>query len=340
MKPSGRGIRCRRSRSLRTLRAAAPCDALTVRLVFAGTPAAALPSLDALLDVPHDVVAVVTRPDAAAGRGRQVAQSPVKQRALEAGIEVLTPAHPSDPGFLERLRQLEPDCIPVVAYGALVPADALEIPDHGWVNLHFSLLPAWRGAAPVQHAILGGDSHTGATTFLLDDGLDTGPLFGSLTTAIGDRETAGELLDRLALAGAALLAATVDGIESGGVAPEPQPNTGVSHAPKLTATDARVDWHAPALRVDRLVRACTPAPGPWTTFRGKRLGLGPVRPRSSPGGLTLAPGQLLDLGKDGIAVGTGGGYVELGEVRPEGKASMWCDAWARGVRLTADDRLE
>jgi methionyl-tRNA formyltransferase len=307
-----------------------------VRLVLAGTPSAALPALEAVLDSDrHDLLAVVTRPDARSGRGRELAPSPVKQRALEAGVEVLTPARPSEPDFLDRLRALAPDCCPVVAYGALVPPAALEIPVHGWVNLHFSILPAWRGAAPVQHAILAGDDLTGATAFRLEAGLDTGPVYGVMTAAVGPRDTAGDLLDRLSQDGAKLLIATLDGIEDGALDPQPQSDDGVSLAPKLTTADARVDWTTSAIVVDRRIRACTPSPGGWTTFRRRRLGLGPVVPL--PDDLGLAVGEVRDLGRDGVVVGTGTGPVRLGEVRPEGRAAMAADAWARGIRPVPGD---
>ena len=308
-----------------------------MRLVFAGTPAVALPSLDALLASAHDVVAVVTRPDAPAGRGRKVAASPVGERAREAGVEVLTPSNPRNPEFLDRLRELAPDCCPVVAYGALVPLAALEIPRHGWINLHFSLLPAWRGAAPVQHAVLHGDEVTGASTFLLEEGLDTGPVYGVVTETVRPDDTSGDLLDRLSRTGAGLLVATLDGIERGELTAKPQPTEGVSLAPKLAVHDVRVDWSTPALRVDRLVRAATPAPGAWTTFRDKRLKLGPVRTTEHPE--PLPAGRLRDLGRDGVLVGTATSPVLLTEVQPEGKPPMAAADWARGVRLTADDTL-
>src|SRR3954468_5437528 len=249
-----------------------------MRLVFAGTPAPAVPSLRALLASDrHEVVAVVTRPDAPAGRGRRIAESPVKQVAVEAGVEVLQPNKPRDPDFLDRLRTIAPDCCPVVAYGALVPQAALDIPKHGWVNLHFSLLPAWRGAAPVQHAVIAGDEITGASTFRLEAGMDTGPVFGVVTEAIRPTDTAGDLLERLADSGARLLVATLNGIEDGRLEARPQPGDGVSLAPKLEPEDVRVDWTAPAVAIDRLIRGATPAPGAWTTFRGRRLKLAPVR---------------------------------------------------------------
>lgn len=301
-----------------------------MRLVFAGTPAIALPSLDALLASPHDVVAVITRPDTTAGRGRKEVSSPVAVRARELGLPVLQPDRPSDLAFLEELAAIDPACVPVVAYGALVPPPALAIPSKGWVNLHFSLLPAWRGAAPVQRAILHGDEVTGATTFLLEAGLDTGPVFGVMTEEIRPTDTSGDLLDRLAAAGAGLLVATIDGIESGELAPKPQPAEGVSLAPKLVPADVRVDWSAPAQHIDRLVRAATPAPGPWTIFRDKRLKIGPVSVAT--GAEPLPPGALRDRSKDGVLVGSATHPVLLRTVQPEGKAMMAAVDWARGVR--------
>jgi methionyl-tRNA formyltransferase len=306
-----------------------------VRLVFAGTPQVAVPSLDAILGSNHDLAAVVTRPDAAAGRGRRTTSSPVAARAEEAGVEVLKPPNARDPGFLARLREIGPDCCPVVAYGALVPSAALDVPNHGWVNLHFSLLPAWRGAAPVQHAILHGDEVTGASTFRLEAGLDTGPVYGVLTEAIRADDTAGTLLRRLAVAGADLLLATLDGIEAGQLQAVPQPADGVSLAPRLTVDDARVDWTQPAFAVDRRIRACTPSPGAWTTIGGDRLKLGPVRrigaADADPQLPFLPPGELL-VQRSGVWVGCGDGGVALGDVQPPGKRMMAADAWARGLR--------
>ncbi len=301
-----------------------------MRLVFAGTPDPAVPSLQRLLASPrHDVVAVVTRPDARAGRGRQPAQSPVKQLAEQAGVPVLQPARPSEPEFLDALRAMAPDCCPVVAYGALVPPAALAVPRLGWVNLHYSLLPAWRGAAPVQHALLAGDEITGATTFLLEQGLDTGPVFGVVTEQVRPTDTAGDLLDRLSRSGADLLVATLDALEDGELVAQPQPADGVSLAPKLTSEDARVRWDEPATAVDRRIRACTPAPGAWTTFRGARVKLAPVVPQ--PGNVPGAPGSL-EVTRGSVLVAAAGGFVELGVVQPAGKGPMPAADWARGVR--------
>jgi methionyl-tRNA formyltransferase len=306
-----------------------------MRLVFAGTPATAVPSLDALLKSGHEVAAVVTRPDAPAGRGLRLAPSPVAQRAEAAGVEVLKPAKPGDPGFLDRLRQISPDCCPVTAYGALLPQRALDVPAHGWVNLHFSLLPAWRGAAPVQHAILHGDDVTGATTFRIVAALDAGPVFGVVTEAIRPDDTAGDLLDRLAVSGAELLVATIDGIESGQLVAREQPADGVSLAPKITSEDARVRWGDPAVAIGRLVRACTPAPGAWTELDGTRVKLWPFASAGiGDGDHDLAPGQLRVKGSIAL-VGTGSQPVTLGDVQAHGKRRMPAADWARGLRLGA-----
>jgi methionyl-tRNA formyltransferase len=307
-----------------------------VRLVFAGTPATAVPTLRALCAAPgHEVVAVLTRPPARTGRGRHVAPSPVAALAEEAGIAMLTPRRPGDPEFIDQLRGLEVDCCPVVAYGALLPAAALAVPARGWVNLHFSLLPAWRGAAPVQHAVLHGDDVTGASTFQIEEGLDTGPVYGVVTETIRPDDTSGDLLGRLADSGAGLMVATLDGIADGTLVARAQPEDGVTYAPKISVDDARVDWTAPARHVDRAVRACTPAPGAWTTFRGERLKLGPLRLR---GAHDLAPGEVA-VRKDGVAVGTATVEVELGSVQAPGKRPSPAADWARGARVAPGERL-
>ncbi|MFD9224014.1 methionyl-tRNA formyltransferase [Streptomyces sp. NPDC002730] len=308
-----------------------------MKLVFAGTPEVAVPALDALIASDrHEVAAVVTRPDAPAGRGRHLVASPVAQRAEEAGIEVLKPVKPRDEEFLARLREIAPDCCPVVAYGALLPKVALDVPARGWVNLHFSLLPAWRGAAPVQHAIIAGDEVTGASTFLIEEGLDSGPVYGVITEQVRSTDTSGDLLTRLAFAGAGLLVATMDGIEDGNLQAVPQPAEGISLAPKINVEDAHLDWTAPALRLDRLVRGCTPAPGAWTVFRGERLKL--IQAALLPDRTDLAPGQL-SAGKNNVYVGTGSHALELLWVQPQGKKPMRAADWARGVRIAPGERV-
>jgi methionyl-tRNA formyltransferase len=307
-----------------------------MRVVFAGTPEVAVPSLDAVAASRHELVGVVTRPDAPAGRGRRLVASPVAQRAAELGVPVLKPDHPRDPGFQAELRALAPDCCPVVAYGALLPRSALDIPRHGWVNLHFSVLPAWRGAAPVQHAIRAGDEVTGATTFRIVEAMDAGPTYGVMTEAIRPTDTAGSLLARLAEGGSRLLVATLDGIEEGSLEAREQPADGVTLAPKITVDDARIDWTEPAAAVDRRVRACTPAPGAWSTHEGERLKLGPVQPVA--GHEPLPPGQL-EVTKGDVLVGTATDAVRLGTVKPVGKREMPAADWARGARLVSGARL-
>lgn len=301
-----------------------------MRLLFAGTPQVALPSLEALLASSHDVVAVLTRPDAPVGRGRALASSPVKELAQQHGVEVLTPVRPSDPDFVGRLQALNVDCAPIVAYGGLIPRPVLTIPRYGWVNLHFSLLPAWRGAAPVQHAVFAGDDITGASTFALEEGLDTGPVFGMITEPIRDADTSGDLLARLAISGAQLLVHTLDGIESGSVVATPQPIDGVSHAPKLVPADARIDFSHPALAVDRRIRACTPAPGAWSTVDGERIKLFPMRLDLN---ITDIDAGWVRVTKNEILVGTGSHALVMGDVQPAGKKRMSALDWARGNRL-------
>jgi methionyl-tRNA formyltransferase len=288
--------------------------------------------------------------------------SPVKERALALGLAVLTPERPGDPQFQTRLRELAPQVCPMVAYGALIPLSTLAIPDHGWINLHFSLLPAWRGAAPVQHAIMAGDEVTGATTFLVEQGLDTGPTFGVMTEAIRPDDTSGELLRRLAEAGAGLLVATLDALEAGELHGVVQPVEGVSLAPKISVEDARIRWGTPALAVDRHIRGCTPAPGAWTTFRGERVkihpvslapeapaagGAGPMRRETpTPDGAkheivapdVLAPGEIAAT-KRAVRVGTASGAVLLGELQPQGKRAMGAADWARGVRIESGEKF-
>ncbi len=306
-----------------------------MRLLFVGTPEVALPSLDALAASAHEVIAVLTRPDAPAGRGRRAHSSPVAVRAEELGLEVLRPARPREPAFVARLTELAPDCCPVVAYGALLPASVLEIPPAGWVNLHFSRLPAWRGAAPVQHALLAGDPMTGATTFRIVEELDAGPTYATVDEPIGPHDTSGDLLARLAVRGAELLVQTLDGIADGSLTAIPQPTAGVTIAPKITVADARIDWQARAEQIDRLIRACAPHPGAWTTFRGERFKINSaVLVDADP----PAPGRLA-VTKRFVHVGTGDGGIELGQVQAQGKKPMPAADWARGVTFAADESL-
>jgi methionyl-tRNA formyltransferase len=301
---------------------------------------AALPTLRALAASRHTVAAVVTRPDAPVGRGKRMQRSPVAELAEELGLETLKPVRPKEEAFLDRLRAIAPDCCPVTAYGALLPQSALDIPPRGWVNLHFSVLPAWRGAAPVPHAILRGDDITGATTFQLVRELDAGPVFGTLTEPIRSTDTSGDLLERLAVSGAELLVRTLNAIEDGTVRAVPQPSDGVSLAPKLTPDDARVDWKLPAHLIDRQIRACTPDPGAWTEFDGARLKLWPAVLAAGAGGQDgLAPGELR-VDRASVYAGTGTVPVRLGDVQPPGKRRMPAADWARGLHSAAGLRFD
>lgn len=302
-----------------------------MRIVFAGTPETALPSLEALVASRHDVVGVVTRPDAPAGRGRTLTPSPVALAAEAHGIEVLKPAKPSDPDFMARLRELAPDCVPIVAYGALIRREALDIPPFGWINLHFSVLPSWRGAAPVQRAIMAGDEVTGATVFSLVEQLDAGPVLGTITELIRADDTTADLLARLADWGSKLLVDVVDHIEDGDIAAVPQPEDNISFAPKLSTDEARIDWVRPAFAVDRHIRGCTPAPGAWTTLAGERVKIGPAAISDES---TLEPGRIA-AGKHEVRVGTTTTDVVLGEVQAVGKKRMGAADWARGTSLEA-----
>ena len=306
-----------------------------MRVVFAGTPEVAVPALDAVAASRHELVGVVTRPDAPSGRGRRLVASPGAQRAEELGVPVLKPEHPRDPDFQAALTDLRPDACPVVAYGALLPQSALDLVPHGWINLHFSVLPAWRGAAPVQHALWAGDEVTGATTFRIVKALDAGPVFGVMTERIRPGDTAGDLLGRLAEGGAGLLVQTLDGIEDGTLEAREQPEDGVSFAPKIHVDDARIDWSHPAAAIDRQVRACDPAPGAWSTYEGERIKIGPVTATDRD---ALPPG-VLEVTKNAVLVGTGTTPVKLGEVKAFGKKQMSAADWARGVRLASGVRL-
>lgn len=308
-----------------------------VRIVFAGTPEPALASLRRLVESPrHDVIAVLTRPDAAAGRRAKPSPSPVACLALDYGIPVLRPPRPNADEFVEELAQLAPDCCAVVAYGALLSERLLAVPEHGWVNLHFSLLPAWRGAAPVQAAIAAGDTVTGATTFKIEPALDSGPVYGVVTETIRPTDTAGDLLERLAISGAALLETTLDGIADGSLTPVPQPPDGVTIAPKVTVAEARVRWDLPAHVVERRIRAVTPNPGAWTMIGDLRVKLGPV---TVVDGDALPPGTIR-ADKHEVRVGTGSQPVILGTVQPPGKKPMNAADWARGARIDESARAE
>ncbi len=297
----------------------------------------AVATLDALLKSRHEVVAVLTRPDALSGRGLRRASSAVAQRATELGLRLMQPDRPTNPDFLADLATLGVDAAPIVAYGGLIPPAALALPRNGWINLHFSLLPAWRGAAPVQRAIMAGDDITGASTFILDEGLDTGPILGVVTESIRPRDTSGDVLARLAVSGAELMVRTLDAIDEGVAVPAAQGGDGLSLAPRISTEEVRIDWSRPALAIDRLVRGATPEPGAWTTLRGERMGVGPVELVVDD---TSLPAGQLAVDRAGVRVGTGSHAVLLGEVKPAGKRLMPAADWARGARLSESDVVE
>lgn len=314
-------------------------------MLFAGTPEVAVPTLRALA-AQHEVTAALTRPPARRRRRGHEEPSPVAVAARELGIEPLEwPSVRTDEAH-EAIAALKVDVAVVVAYGALLPQTLLDIPTHGWLNLHFSLLPAWRGAAPVQAAIRHGDEVTGASVFRITAGLDEGPVLGTMTEVIRPRDTSGDLLDRLSVAGAPLVLQVLEALAAGTAVPTEQPTDGVSLAPRISVADAQVPWHLPTLAVDRFVRSMTPAPGAWTELDGQRIKVGPVVPPWIPrrGGLLetpteLAPGELA-ADKKHVWVGTGGGPVELGEVAPAGKSWLPAADWARGARLAPGARFD
>ena len=306
-----------------------------MRTVFFGTPSWALPSLDALLASDVEVVAVVTNPDRAAGRGLAARAPPVKLRALEAGVEILQPERARDPRLEERLQELAIDVATVVAYGKILPASLLRLPPLGFVNVHFSLLPAYRGAAPVQRALLDGAEETGVSIMLLTEGMDEGPLLATQPVPIDPGDTAGTLGERLARAGALLLVPVLKEYAAGRVVPEPQDERRASYAPKVGDEDARIDWTRPAAAVRNLVRACNPSPGAWTSLGDRRLKV--YRAEEAAAGRALAPGEL--AWDRVLLAGTGNGVLSLDEVQLAGRRRMTGAELARGLRLPPGARL-
>ncbi|PRZ40659.1 methionyl-tRNA formyltransferase [Antricoccus suffuscus] len=308
-----------------------------MRILFAGTPDVAIPSLDALVASDHEVVAVLTRPDARSGRGRTTHRSELGARADALGIPVLTPRGLRDDAVLDELRALDLDACAVVAYGGLIPPAALAIPRHGWINLHFSLLPRWRGAAPVQHAIAAGDPVTGVTTFLIEEGLDTGPTYRLVESPLGATETSGDVLTRLAVSGAPVLRETMDDLAAGRAIATPQRGEGVTKAPRISVGDAQVDFSRAAAEVDRLIRSVTPDPGAWCVVDGGRVKVGPVTVAADQvdsDAPLLAAGELR-VTKRAVYVGTADHPVLLDNLQPQGKKMMAAADYARGARLAS-----
>jgi len=310
-----------------------------LRVVYLGTPAAAVPPLEALLASGHQVVAVVTRPDKPRDhRGGRPAPSPVRRAAEAAGLPLLTPPRGRDPELPAQLAAFAADVGFTCAFGYLLPDPVLEAFPRGVLNLHFSLLPAYRGPAPVQHALLDGRTVTGISTFVIDQGMDTGPLLLTAEVPIRPDEDASQLTARLAEVGARLTVETLDALEAGTVTPRPQPEAGASLAPKIRPEQACLDWTAPAKRLLDAVRAFNPAPGAWTTMRGRRLKV-PRAALPSGGDPPLAPGELAVGHRGELLAGAGDGVVELVCVQPEGRRAMAGGDFARGARLAPGERL-
>ncbi len=298
-----------------------------MKILFAGTPAAAIPTLDSLSRSLENVVGVLTRPPARQGRKSMLVPSEVSKRASDLGISLVETSKPSD--AVDELSSFSPDLGVVVAYGALLKPDVLALPKHGWINLHFSALPRWRGAAPVQHTIWNRDEFAATSVFQLEEGLDTGPVYSTWKVPLAGDETSGDLLERLAVLGARQVLEVVDLIAKG-VTPTPQSDEGVTYAGRISREDAFIDFQGTAEAVSAHIRAVSPTPGAWTLFQGKPLKLGPVRIASEP--FTGAPGTIGASKKD-VVVACVGGAVRLGEVAPAGKRMMNAADWWRGTRL-------
>lgn len=307
-----------------------------MNIVFAGTAPFAVPSLNALLEAGHHVAAVYTQPDRPAGRGRKLAASAVKQVALEAGIEVRQPQTVRMPDAAPELAALAPDVLVVVAYGLILPPAILAVPRLGALNVHGSLLPRWRGAAPVERALLAGDAETGVCIMQMDAGLDTGPVFVTCREPIHPDDTAGSLRERLAALGARALCEVVAQIEGGAAVATPQPAEGASYAAKIDKREAQLDWARPAVVLERAVRAFAPTPLAWTLWRGQRLRIGSARVLDGHG----APGQVLAVGAAGIEVACGDGSLLLTALQAEGGRMLAAREFLAGRRLEPGEALE
>ena len=280
-----------------------------MRIVFAGTPEFAVPALDALHAAGHELLAAYTQPDRPAGRGRRLAASPVKRRAAELGVPVEQPQSLKDQATQEKLASYRPELMVVVAYGLILPQQVLDVPALGCINIHASILPRWRGAAPIQRAILAGDGETGVTIMKMDAGLDTGPVLLERRTPIGDRETAGELHDRLATLGGEAVVAAIEAWNSGRIAPVPQPLEGATYAAKIRKEEALIDWSRSAEEIDRQVRAFNPWPVAETRWLDRQLRVWMARPVG--GGREGPPGEVIEVSRDGVLVATGQGALSL-----------------------------
>ncbi|RDV83452.1 methionyl-tRNA formyltransferase [Ammonifex thiophilus] len=303
-----------------------------MRLVFMGTPAFAIPSLEALTRAGHELVLVVTQPDRPKGRGGKLTPPPVKEWALRYGLPCLQPVRLKDPAFLAALREAEPEVIVVVAYGKILPPEVLNLPPRGCINLHASLLPKYRGAAPIQHALLSGEKETGVTTILMDEGMDTGDILLQESLVVGEEENFGSLHDRLAQLGAELLCRTLSLWKEGKIKPKPQDHSQATYAPPLRSEDEIIRWEEPAEKIKNLVRALDPAPGARTFWQGKVLKIWRARALTGPfGGV---PGEVLALAPEGIVVRAGEGALLVLELQLAGGKRLKASEFLRGHSLT------
>ena len=309
-----------------------------MRIVFMGTPDFSVPVLEALVQEGHEVVQVVTQPDKPKGRGKSVLMTPVKEKALALGLPVWQPERIRRPEAVEQLKELAPDVIVVVAFGQILSRQVLDIPRLGCVNVHASLLPKYRGAAPIQWAILDGETCTGVTTMLMDEGIDTGDMLEKMEVPIAPDETGGSLHDKLSHAGAELIRSTLRRLEAGTLVPEPQTEEGTCYARMLTKTMGDIDWNMDAAAIERLIRGLNPWPSAYTHLDGRTLKIWKAQVREgNPEGVC---GQIVETGRDSISVKTGNGVLVLQEVQLEGKKRMDAGAFLRGFPLKAGTVLE
>ena len=313
-------------------------DPSRITIVFMGSPEFAVPSLEALYQEGYQIKAVITQPARPKGRGRRIRPTPVGEFARSRGLEVKEPARLKDTEFLDHLRSLKPQLIVVVAYGKILPREVLSIPGLGCINLHASLLPRWRGAAPVQRAIMAGDTTTGVSTMLMDEGMDTGPILLKKEVKIGKEERAGELSERLARIGAELLVETIGLYVAGGLEPVPQDDRLATYAPLLKKEEGRIDWQRPATELANLVRGLHPWPSAYTYLAGRLIKIHRVRATDEEGG--LPPGRVVKSTEDGIYVSTGDGILVVKELQPEGKTPMGAGQFARGYRVDEGTAFE
>ncbi len=305
------------------------------RIIFAGSPAFAVPGLRALLASDHEVIAVLTQPDRPAGRGRRMRSGPVKDLAVAQGIEVLQPATLKSAAIQDQLRELAPDLIVVIAFGQLFPASVLALPARACVNVHASLLPRWRGASPIQSAIVAGDARTGISLMRMAESLDTGPVYATAITPIGVSETAGELHDRLAELGAELLSEHLDALLNNEIQAQEQAEDGITYAGRIAKADAQIDWSQSAAAIDRQVRAYNPWPVAETRWQGSRLRVWSTRPDEKTGSQDL-PGSVLAVASQGLRVATGDGCLWLTEVQLAGRQRLPAEEFARGHAVVGE----